>query len=101
MSMSQTRGPAVTRESEAGSEDAPQSGRCAAVVVAWHDRHGWGVLDSPETAGGCLVEFPAIATAGRRTLHVGDSVTLYWKTPGSCGWAFEASLVCLPRRASG
>ena len=34
----------------------------AAIVREWHADLGWGVLDSPETPGGCWAHFSVIGT---------------------------------------
>src|SRR5687767_5224347 len=33
-----------------------------ATVREWHNDLGWGVLDSPETPGGCWIHYSAIET---------------------------------------
>lgn len=33
-----------------------------AVVREWNEDEGWGVVDSPETPGGCWAHFSAIET---------------------------------------
>lgn len=39
-----------------------------ATVREWHDEEGWGVLDCPETPGGCWAWYAAIEMEGFRTL---------------------------------
>lgn len=53
-----------------------------ATVREWHDEDGWGVLDSPETPGGCWGHFSAIETDGFGTLSAGQKVDLTWEAPG-------------------
>lgn len=48
------------------------------TVQAWHDDQGWGVVESPETPGGCWVHFSAVAVAGDRSLTPGQPVRLEW-----------------------
>jgi CspA family cold shock protein len=75
-----------------------------AIVREWHDDGGWGVLDSPETPGGCWTHFSAIDTPviGRvdggeihayKGLAVGDSVELEWEAIGQDGFRYRAVAV--------
>jgi len=43
-------------------------------VREWHDDHGWGVIDSPETPGGCWAHSSAVLVAGYKTLAPGVEV---------------------------
>ncbi|SNT54165.1 cold-shock protein [Actinacidiphila glaucinigra] len=60
--------------------------KVAAVVTAtvreWSDEEGWGVLDSPETPGGCFGHYSHIQAPGFRTLSPGQQVDLSWEAPG-------------------
>jgi cold shock protein len=47
-----------------------------AVVREWHDEDGWGVVDSPETPGGCWVHAAQVAVDGYRALTPGQEVEL-------------------------
>jgi CspA family cold shock protein len=75
-----------------------------ATVREWHNDIGWGVLDSPETPGGCWTHYSAIET--RPPAHVedtevskykgvaaGDSVELEWEAPGQDGFDYRAVVV--------
>jgi CspA family cold shock protein len=53
-----------------------------AIVREWHDEEGWGVLDCPETPGGCWGWYAAIEMEGFRRLEAGQQVTLEWEAPG-------------------
>jgi CspA family cold shock protein len=53
-----------------------------ATVREWREEEGWGVLDSPETPGGCWGHFSNIEMAGFRTLSPGQQVDLTWEAPG-------------------
>lgn len=75
-----------------------------ATVRKWHDDVGWGVLDSPETPGGCWTHYTAIDTplVGRidgaevheyKGLAASDSVELDWATPGQDGFHYRAVAV--------
>jgi cold shock protein len=61
-----------------------------AVVREWHGEEGWGVLDSPETPGGCWAHFGSIQMEGYHELHRGQRVTLVWEEPGQDGFPFRA-----------
>lgn len=53
-----------------------------ATVREWRDEEGWGVLDSPETPGGCFGHYSDIQKPGFRTLTPGQRVDLSWEAPG-------------------
>jgi CspA family cold shock protein len=53
-----------------------------ATVRAWYAEEGWGVLDSPQTPGGCFAHFSNLDMAGYRALQPGAAVTLTWEAPG-------------------
>ncbi|MBB1255499.1 cold-shock protein [Streptomyces alkaliterrae] len=53
-----------------------------ATVREWHDEEGWGVLDSPETPGGCWGHYSVLRMDGFRTLTAGQRVELRWEDPG-------------------
>ncbi|MGW0607530.1 cold shock domain-containing protein [Streptomyces sp. NPDC002644] len=53
-----------------------------ATVREWRDEEGWGVLDSPETPGGCWGHYSHIEQPGFRTLSPGQVVLLRWEAPG-------------------
>lgn len=71
-----------------------------ATVREWDDEEGWGVLDSPETPGGCFAHFSDIqGLKGFRSLAAGQRVELEWEAPGfkQDGYDFRAvRLVVLP-----
>jgi CspA family cold shock protein len=50
-----------------------------AIVREWREEEGWGVLDSPETPGGCFGHYSAIQMPGFRTLTPGRRVDLTWQ----------------------
>ncbi|MGW3599958.1 cold shock domain-containing protein [Streptomyces sp. NPDC005167] len=66
-----------------------------ALVREWHDEEGWGVLDSPETPGGCWAWYASIEVKGfrNRTLSPGQHVSLTWEAPGSkqLGYDYHAA----------
>ena len=63
-----------------------------ATVREWYEEEGWGVLDSPETPGGCFAHFSDIKATGYRTLSPGQRVQLAWEAPGfqQDGYDFRA-----------
>ena len=75
-----------------------------ATVREWHDDLGWGVLDSPDTSGGCWTHFSNVETpsvgsvAGAevyeyKSLSIGEVVELEWETPGQDGFDYRAVAV--------
>jgi CspA family cold shock protein len=65
------------------------------TVSEWHDEEGWGVLDSPDTPGGCFTHFSMVEIEGYRTLTVGQAVEFEWIDDqcGQDGYAFRAVTV--------
>jgi CspA family cold shock protein len=57
---------------------------------AWLDEQGWGVVDSPETPGGCWTHFSAVAVTGFARLEVGQEVLLEWEEATQDGFAYRA-----------
>ncbi|HWS39623.1 MAG TPA: cold shock domain-containing protein [Actinoplanes sp.] len=60
------------------------------TVRFWNEDDGWGVIDSPETPGGCWAIFGSAAMAGYVVFRAGDEVALEWEAPGQDGWPFRA-----------
>ncbi|OUS94501.1 hypothetical protein CA951_18015 [Rhodococcus sp. NCIMB 12038] len=56
------------------------------VVREWNDHDLFGVIDSPETPGGCWVIWSTVAVrhpeTGKRELIVGQEVDFDWETSG-------------------
>ncbi|MFF7166538.1 cold shock domain-containing protein [Streptomyces sp. NPDC008086] len=71
-----------------------------ATVREWHDEEGWGVLDCPETPGGCWGHYSDIQKGGFRTLSAGQKVELVWEAPGfkQDGYDYRAVSI-VPRTA--
>lgn len=69
-----------------------------ARVRVWHDEEGWGVLDSPETPGGCWVHFSHIEGDGYRSLRDVDTVELEYEEVPQDGCPFTAARVRVPGR---
>ena len=76
----------------------PTVGRMAVegTVRVWHDGEGWGVVDSPETPGGCWVHHTALAAEDCRTLTPGHRVRLEWEPGRHEGFDFLAARVQPP-----
>lgn len=69
-----------------------------ATVREWRDEEGWGVLDCPETPGGCWGHFSQVRTAGFRTLSPGQLVDLEWEAADQDGFDYRAVTI-VPRPA--
>lgn len=67
--------------------------RVVGIVREWHDEDGWGVIDSPQTPGGCWTHFSSIAVAGTRALAPGQRVVLEWEAPGQDHFAYRVTRV--------
>jgi CspA family cold shock protein len=66
------------------------TGTATATVREWHGEEGWGVLDSPDTPGGCWAHFSHIEMLGYRALNRGQVVGVDWESPGQDGYEFRA-----------
>jgi CspA family cold shock protein len=67
-----------------------------ARVRVWHDEKGWGVVDSPETPGGCWVHFSLIEQDGYRSLRGVETVELEFAPARQGRYRFTAVRVRLP-----
>lgn len=71
-----------------------------ATVREWDDEQGWGVLDSPETPGGCFGHYADIQATGFRTLSAGQQVDLTWEAPGFKQDRYDyRAVIIVPRTA--
>lgn len=61
-----------------------------AVIREWNTDEGWGVIDSPETPGGCWAHFSSAAISGFVRFESGQPVRLEWQAPGQDGYPFRA-----------
>jgi outer membrane protein assembly factor BamB/cold shock CspA family protein len=68
------------------------------VVREWWAGEGWGIVDSPETPGGCWVHFSSIEMPGYHALTAGERVELAWERAAQDGYSFRAVRV-VPSRA--
>jgi cold shock protein len=71
------------------------SGRSAGVVRRWSPHLGWGVVDSADTPGGCVVRLPAVGSRAAQQLRAGQPVDLEWESATEEGFAFRARRVSL------
>ena len=60
------------------------------TVRLWREEEGWGVVDSPETPGGCWTHFSHLRMPGDRALQAGAAVELEWEAPGQDGYPCRA-----------
>ncbi|MEU5211123.1 cold shock domain-containing protein [Streptomyces sp. NPDC020742] len=69
-----------------------------ATVREWHDDEGWGVIDCPETPGGCWAHFSVIRMTGFRGLVPGQRVDLTWEAPGFPQDGYDYRAECIVPR---
>jgi CspA family cold shock protein len=63
------------------------------VVREWDEDQGFGVIDSPDTPGGCWTHFSAIVMDGNRSLTAGDPVAFTHEDGPQDGYDYRAILV--------
>ncbi len=66
------------------------------VVREWDEDQGFGVIDSPDTPGGCWTHFSSIVMDGYRCLAAGDSVAFTCEAGSQDGYDYRAVLVWPP-----
>ncbi|HEU0103915.1 MAG TPA: cold shock domain-containing protein [Mycobacteriales bacterium] len=71
----------------AAGDDRAQDAACG--VRFWLEDKGYGVIDSPDTPGGCWVHFSAVAVAGYKTLAPGEQVRLEWEEAAQDGYRYR------------
>jgi len=59
-------------------------------VRVWHADKGWGVIDCPDTPGGCWAPFSAVLVPGYQALDAGAVVELAYEAAEQDGYAFRA-----------
>jgi cold shock protein len=64
--------------------------RASGVVRTWQSDEGWGVIDSPDTPGGCWAHFGSVQVPGYRALEAGQSVTFEYEAVRQDGFQFRA-----------
>lgn len=67
--------------------------RTTGTVREWHDEEGWGVIDTPDTPGGCWAHFSAIDLPGATRLNYGAQVILDVEEARQDGYTFRATWV--------
>ena len=80
-------------EAEVMSATEPPRDRILGVVRVWHREDGWGVVDAPQTPGGCWVHFSVVDVPGYRELRAGQQVLLQVEDAGQDGYAYRATHV--------
>ncbi len=61
------------------------------TVREWDAPEGWGVIDTPQTPGGCWTHFSAVAVDGYKALVAGQKVLVEWEAVGDQdGYQFRA-----------
>ena len=81
------------------------------TVRVWHREEGWGVIDSPDTPGGCWAHFSHLwneniatpgpddvieVTGGFKEAFAGETVDFEWEAASQDGYVFRATTV-VPR----
>jgi CspA family cold shock protein len=64
--------------------------RARGTVRFWRDDEGWGVIDSPETPGGCWAHFSDVRMDGYRTLSEGQEVDFSFEPAVQDGFTWRA-----------
>lgn len=67
-----------------------------AVVREWHPDEGWGVVDSPQTPGGCWVHSNHVQSTGCQELVPGRIVALEFEPADQDGYKYSAVTVNPP-----
>ena len=79
--------------------DATSHPQARGVVAVWHDEEGWGVLDAPETPGGCWAHFSNLSGDGFRCATAGTEASFTFEALGphahQDGYRFRAVAVDL------
>lgn len=65
-------------------------------VREWNEDEGFGVIDSPDTPGGCWAHFSSIVMDGYRSLAAGDPVAFTCEAGLQDGYDYRAILVWPP-----
>lgn len=77
------------------AESTAENYAIEAVVREWHSEEGWGVVDSPQTPGGCWVHFSHIQAPGYRELVPGQTVAIECEPADQDGFTYRAVTVKL------
>lgn len=60
------------------------------VIRAWNAEDGWGIIDAPETPGGCWAHFSALQVDGFRTAQAEQRVTFTFERAQQDGFSYRA-----------
>lgn len=60
------------------------------VVRQWDNEAGRGVIDSPDTPGGCWAHFSDVAAVGYKCLVPGQAVNFEWEAADQDGFSYRA-----------
>lgn len=63
------------------------------IVRMWQEDEGWGVVDLPDTPGGCWAHFSDIDTDGYRMLQAGQAVDVEWEAGQQDGFDYRATRI--------
>jgi CspA family cold shock protein len=66
------------------------------TVREWSDDHGWGVIDSADTPGGCWAHFSVIVSPRYRSLEPGGHVAFTYEASSQDGFSYRAVQVWPP-----
>jgi cold shock protein len=69
------------------------------TVRFWLGDEGWGVVDTPETPGGCWVHFSHVEIDGYRELIADANVDVEWEAAEQDGYPYRAVRV-VPLRSA-
>lgn len=73
---------------QGGSVQGGGRGHGAGVVRVWYDEERWGVVDTPDTPGGCWV--PPSAIEDQAGLRAGEPVLVEWEAERHEDFAYRA-----------
>ena len=71
-------------------------GSISGVVQSWNNEQGWGVIESPETPGGCWCHFSHLAMDGYRALEPGTLVEFLFEPGEQDGYHFRVVQAWVP-----
>lgn len=62
-------------------------------LVEWSHEHGWGVLASPSTPGGCWFHYTSLTNLPEESLQVGEVYSFKYEQVEQDGYSYRASMV--------
>ncbi|WP_222105968.1 hypothetical protein [Catellatospora sichuanensis] len=88
------RGGSGTVRISARAEDLALAARLVrGTVRSWHPGEGWGVLDAPQTPGGCWAHYRHLGLRGYGYLEPGTPVDFAWEAAAHDGFDYRALVV--------